>query len=156
MSAPAIQSAIRVPSPRPQPSPPSSKRKRSPSDRSPPPRRYRSPPRGPSRPQPILPDVDPQRALERERQLAERLRQQEEEARKKTVAEQEKKPVDPKAEYEKLMAMRSGGTYIPPARLRALQAQITDKKSKEYQRLAWDALKKSRSEEHTSDSSHVD
>lgn len=41
------------------------------------------------------------------------------------------------------MAMRSGGTYIPPARLRALQAQITDKKSKEYQRLAWDALKKS-------------
>ncbi|KAH8880724.1 MIF4G-domain-containing protein [Thozetella sp. PMI_491] len=39
--------------------------------------------------------------------------------------------------------MRSGGTYIPPARLRALQAQITDKKSKEYQRMAWEALKKS-------------
>ncbi|KAJ8119628.1 hypothetical protein O1611_g10566 [Lasiodiplodia mahajangana] len=39
--------------------------------------------------------------------------------------------------------MRSGGVYIPPARLRALQAQITDKTSKEYQRLAWDALKKS-------------
>ncbi|KAF8422381.1 hypothetical protein EV426DRAFT_605507 [Tirmania nivea] len=141
MSAPTIQSAIRVPSPPPQaPLSPSSKRKRSPGDRSPPIRRYRSPPRGPSRPQPTLPDIDPQRALERERQLAGRLRQQEEEAK---IKEGEKKPVDPKAEYEKLMAMRSGGTYIPPARLRALQAQITDKKSKEYQRLAWDALKKS-------------
>lgn len=39
--------------------------------------------------------------------------------------------------------MRSGGTYIPPARLKALQAQITDKTSKEYQRMAWEALKKS-------------
>lgn len=39
--------------------------------------------------------------------------------------------------------MRSGGTYIPPARLRALQAQITDKSSKEYQKMAWEALKKS-------------
>ncbi|KAJ4144708.1 hypothetical protein LMH87_003581 [Akanthomyces muscarius] len=39
--------------------------------------------------------------------------------------------------------MRSGGTYIPPARLRALQSQITDKTSKEYQRMAWEALKKS-------------
>uniref|UniRef100_L2GB77 Pre-mRNA-splicing factor CWC22 n=1 Tax=Colletotrichum fructicola (strain Nara gc5) TaxID=1213859 RepID=L2GB77_COLFN len=48
-----------------------------------------------------------------------------------------------KAEYEKLLSMRSGGTYIPPARLRALQAQITDKSSKEYQRLMWEALKKS-------------
>lgn len=48
-----------------------------------------------------------------------------------------------KAEYEKLLNMRSGGTYIPPARLRALQSQITDKSSKEYQRMAWEALKKS-------------
>ena len=48
-----------------------------------------------------------------------------------------------KAEYEKLLNMRSGGTYIPPARLKALQAQITDRTSKEYQRMAWEALKKS-------------
>lgn len=48
-----------------------------------------------------------------------------------------------KAEYEKLLNMRSGGTYIPPARLRALQSQITDKNTKEYQRMAWEALKKS-------------
>lgn len=56
---------------------------------------------------------------------------------------EEDKQVAAKAEYEKLLTMRSGGTYIPPARLRALQSQITDKSSKEYQRMAWEALKKS-------------
>lgn len=56
---------------------------------------------------------------------------------------EEEKQASAKAEYEKLLNMRSGGTYIPPARLRALQAQITDKTSKEYQRMAWEALKKS-------------
>ncbi|ORX98421.1 armadillo-type protein [Clohesyomyces aquaticus] len=38
---------------------------------------------------------------------------------------------------------RAGGAYIPPARLRAMQAAITDKSSPEYQRMAWEALKKS-------------
>ncbi|CAO2657194.1 Nn.00g033200.m01.CDS01 [Neocucurbitaria sp. VM-36] len=38
---------------------------------------------------------------------------------------------------------RAGGAYIPPARLRELQKQITDKKSAEFQRMAWEALKKS-------------
>ncbi|KAJ9133225.1 Cell cycle control protein [Coniochaeta hoffmannii] len=56
---------------------------------------------------------------------------------------EEEKQAAAKAEYEKLLNMRSGGTYIPPARLRALQAQITDRSSKEYQRMAWEALKKS-------------
>ena len=55
----------------------------------------------------------------------------------------EEKQASAKAEYEKLLTMRSGGTYIPPARLRALQSQITDKTSSEYQRMAWEALKKS-------------
>lgn len=55
----------------------------------------------------------------------------------------EEKQAAAKAEYEKLLTMRSGGTYIPPARLRALQAQITDKTSSEYQHMAWEALKKS-------------
>ena len=36
-----------------------------------------------------------------------------------------------------------GGAYIPPARLRMMQAQITDKASQQYQRIAWEALKKS-------------
>ena len=39
--------------------------------------------------------------------------------------------------------MLLGGAYIPPARLRMMQAQITDKKSMQYQRIAWEALKKS-------------
>lgn len=56
---------------------------------------------------------------------------------------EEEKQAAAKLEYERLLTMRSGGTYIPPARLRALQAQITDKTSKEYQRMAWEALKKS-------------
>ena len=81
--------------------------------------------------------------MERERQLAERLRQREAaEAAPKPLTAEEKQAAA-KVEYEKLLNMRSGGTYIPPARLRALQAQITDKMSKEYQRMAWEALKKS-------------
>jgi pre-mRNA-splicing factor CWC22 len=90
-----------------------------------------------------VPHIDSVRAIERERQLAERLRQHEQqEAARKPMTEEEKQAAA-KAEYEKLLNMRSGGTYIPPARLRALQAQITDKTSKEYQRMAWEALKKS-------------
>ncbi|KAJ8103968.1 armadillo-type protein [Lipomyces tetrasporus] len=76
-----------------------------------------------------LPDVDYQRALERERQAAER-------------EEKEVKPFDPKAEYQRLLDLRSGGTYVPPARLRALQSQIIEGNPKEHQRLAWDNLKK--------------
>ncbi|PHH69071.1 hypothetical protein CDD80_7041 [Ophiocordyceps camponoti-rufipedis] len=56
---------------------------------------------------------------------------------------EEEKQAAAKQEYQRLLNVRSGGTYMPPARLRALQAQITDKTSKEYQRMAWEALKKS-------------
>ncbi|PHH63593.1 hypothetical protein CDD81_5685 [Ophiocordyceps australis] len=79
----------------------------------------------------------------------ERYRERERPARRERVRTpppprtEEEKQATAKAEYEKLLNVRSGGTYIPPARLRALQAQITDKKSKEYQRMAWEALKKS-------------
>lgn len=59
------------------------------------------------------------------------------------VATEEQKQAAAKAEYERLLTARSGGTYVPPAKLRALQAQITDKASTAYQRMAWDALKKS-------------
>ncbi|KAI9849643.1 MAG: pre-mRNA-splicing factor cwc22 [Sclerophora amabilis] len=142
-----IQSAVRLPTPPPPDAQPPSyagKRKRPPPSRSPSPPRHRSPPRGPSRSGPVLPDVDPQRAMERERQLAQRLRHQDvETVGKPKEPTEEEKQAAAKAEYEKLLNMRSGGTYIPPARLRALQAQITDKTSKEYQRMAWEALKKS-------------
>ena len=94
---------------------------------------------------PSLPPVDVERAKQREWQLAERLRRRELQATvhaPKPLTDEEKQKLA-KAEYDRLLNVRSGGTYIPPARLRALQAQITDKESKEYQRMAWEALKKS-------------
>ncbi|KAL3705608.1 pre-mRNA-splicing factor cwc22 [Talaromyces marneffei ATCC 18224] len=147
MSDPVVlQSAVRVPTPPPGVSyspQPSSVRKRSPPSRSPSPNRRRSPPGGRPRDTTDLPYVDSDRAKERERHLAERLQQREtRDAPRKPMTDEEKQAAA-KAEYDKLLNMRSGGTYIPPARLRALQAQITDKSSKEYQRMAWEALKKS-------------
>ncbi|MCJ1309157.1 pre-mRNA-splicing factor cwc22 [Agyrium rufum] len=147
IAQPAVQSAVRLATPPPAEtqlySPTNGKRKRSSISPPPSPRRRRSPPyRGPPRNGAALPDVDPHRAMERERQLAERLRVKPDLTASKTLTEEEKQTAA-KAEYEKLLNMRSGGTYIPPARLRALQAQITDKTSKEYQRMAWEALKKS-------------
>ncbi|KAL8942586.1 MAG: hypothetical protein Q9216_001568 [Gyalolechia sp. 2 TL-2023] len=140
-----MQSAVRLPTPPPldtYPTYSTLSRKRSPPSRSPSPVRRRSPPlRNLPTAAKNIKDVDPRRAMERERQLAERLRKQEP-APTKPPTEEEKQAAA-KAEYEKLLNSRSGGTYIPPARLRALQAQITDKKSKEYQRMAWEALKKS-------------
>ena len=38
---------------------------------------------------------------------------------------------------------RAGGVYIPPFKLAQLRKQVTDKTSKEYQRMTWDALRKS-------------
>lgn len=42
-----------------------------------------------------------------------------------------------------LLTMKTGGAYIPPAKLRMMQAEITDKASEAYQRISWEALKKS-------------
>ena len=41
------------------------------------------------------------------------------------------------------LATKTGGAYIPPAKLKMMQDQITDKSSAAFQRLAWEALKKS-------------
>ncbi|KAI8378278.1 MIF4G-domain-containing protein [Choanephora cucurbitarum] len=43
----------------------------------------------------------------------------------------------------KLSNTRAGGAYIPPHRLRQMQQSITDTSSEEYQRITWEALKKS-------------
>jgi pre-mRNA-splicing factor CWC22 len=44
----------------------------------------------------------------------------------------------------KVTSSRSGGVYMPPGKLRALQAAAgQDRRSAEYQRLSWDALRKS-------------
>ncbi|PFH53603.1 hypothetical protein AMATHDRAFT_137344 [Amanita thiersii Skay4041] len=54
------------------------------------------------------------------------------------------KTYNAQAEFAKLLNSRSGGVYVPPARLRAMQqAAAADKSSPEYQRLSWDALRKS-------------
>jgi pre-mRNA-splicing factor CWC22 len=48
------------------------------------------------------------------------------------------------SEFAKLIGSRSGGVYMPPARLCALQAAVlSDKSSPEYQRMSRDALRKS-------------
>ncbi|KAI5287088.1 pre-mRNA-splicing factor cwc22 [Ascosphaera aggregata] len=163
-----LESAVRLPTPPPgvsySPSH-SVTRKRSPPSRSPSPRRRR---RSPPPPPPDLPsttrrdhrqdrrgdagvgvgvgavdrgrDRDDGRVPdERERQLMERLGRP---TVKKPMSEEEKRSAE-KAAYEKGLNTRAGGTYIPPARLRQLQSEITDKSSKEYQRMAWEALKKS-------------
>ncbi|RMZ90452.1 hypothetical protein DV736_g2303, partial [Chaetothyriales sp. CBS 134916] len=152
--ADVLASAVRLPTPPPGASyspGPSAYRKRSPPSRSPSPQRRRSPPRHerggqngqPPRSRPTDDVADDVAADERTRMLQERFRPREDEpGRRKPMTEDEKQAAA-KAEYERLLTMRSGGTYIPPARLRALQSQITDKTSKEYQRMAWEALKKS-------------
>ena len=49
----------------------------------------------------------------------------------------------PAKKKEELLTTKTGGAYIPPAKLRLMQKNITDKSSEAYQRLAWEALKKS-------------
>ncbi|KAG2164007.1 hypothetical protein JADG_003746 [Aureobasidium aubasidani] len=162
--ATAMQSAVRLPSPDAADGQShTSGRKRSPSSRSPSPERRPptlrtrstdpdakndpSPPRDRSRSPlrhrngPLPRDVDRQRALERQRQAETRRREEVKEDKPLSAAE---KQAAAKAEYERLLTMRSGGTYVPPAKLRALQAEIgNDPSSKEFQRMAWEALKKS-------------
>lgn len=59
-----------------------------------------------------------------------------EENKAEAISKQQQKTVD-------ILTSKTGGAYIPPAKLRLLQAEITDKTSAAYQRIAWEALKKS-------------
>lgn len=56
-----------------------------------------------------------------------------------------KPKADPVAEMKKMQLTRGGGTYIPPHRLRAMMAEqeAEDKEGEGFQRMAWDALRKS-------------
>jgi pre-mRNA-splicing factor CWC22 len=93
---------------------------------------------------PRVDDVDPVRRAERERQLAARMAAVELEKTEEKKGETKEKGFDAVAEFAKLTSSRSGGVYMPPARLRALQAAASqDRSSAEYQRLSWDALRKS-------------
>lgn len=60
----------------------------------------------------------------------------EKEGDEKIIPPRQRKTVD-------LLTSKTGGAYIPPAKLRLMQAEITDKNSPAYQRIAWEALKKS-------------
>lgn len=57
-------------------------------------------------------------------------------------ADPEKIPQSQKRTVD-LLTSKTGGAYIPPAKLRMMQADITDKSGAAYQRIAWEALKKS-------------
>lgn len=94
---------------------------------------------------PKVSDVDPVRRALRERELAARMAAVElEKATKSGEQESTQALAEKQAEFAKLVGSRSGGVYVPPARLRALQAAAaSDRSSTEYQRLSWDALRKS-------------
>jgi pre-mRNA-splicing factor CWC22 len=94
---------------------------------------------------PRVSDVDPIRRAERERQLAANIAAMNlEKASNPRAQDSAQDEAERKAEFAKLIGSRSGGVYMPPARLRALQAAAAnDKTSPEYQRLSWDALRKS-------------
>ena len=47
------------------------------------------------------------------------------------------------AQIEEILKARGAGQYLPPHKLRMLEEAVTDKASEQYQRLTWDALKKS-------------
>lgn len=63
-------------------------------------------------------------------------------SRRTRTPEQPKQPARVKKNVD-LLTMKTGGAYIPPAKLRMMQAEITDKSSEAYQRISWEALKKS-------------
>ena len=117
----------------------------SPLDGPPSSKRRSASPRGPRYNNPRVEDVDPVRRAERERQLTARVAANElNKMEKGKTQSEDKNKFDAQAEFAKLIGTRSGGVYMPPARLRALQAAAAqDKSSPEYQRLAWDALRKS-------------
>lgn len=108
-------------------------------------RRRSASPRGSRHDNPRVEDGDPVRRAERERQLTARLAANELEKLEKSKTQTDgKDKFDDQAEFAKLLGTRSGGVYVPPARLHALRAAAAkDKTSPEYQRLAWDALRKS-------------
>ncbi|KAF2022191.1 MIF4G-domain-containing protein [Aaosphaeria arxii CBS 175.79] len=138
-----VASAVRIPSPEPELPSPEPARKR---DRSP----YQSGPSKRSRRNDR--DEDGDRPRERARDRGDDRRRDRENGRRggdepadddarlklfqNAFSSSRKLPIDDSK-------TRAGGAYIPPARLREMQKSITDKKSAEFQRMAWEALKKS-------------
>lgn len=51
--------------------------------------------------------------------------------------------IERRPKKDDLLTTKTGGAYIPPAKLKMMRAEITDKSSAAYQRISWEALKKS-------------
>lgn len=51
-------------------------------------------------------------------------------------------PEKPKKEPVDILRSRAGGAYIPPAKLKMMQEQMTDKSGEQYQRMNWERMKK--------------
>ncbi|XP_069841286.1 pre-mRNA-splicing factor CWC22 homolog [Dendropsophus ebraccatus] len=84
------------------------------------------------------PDRDSNRIKDRKSSPSSRRSEERSETQESTEPPLKKK----KAELDPILT-RTGGAYIPPAKLRMMQEQITDKSSLAYQRMSWEALKKS-------------
>jgi len=83
--------------------------------------------------------ISPVRGVKKEKAKSARSRS----ASPSTSAIKEKEQQTRKNKKDDVLTNRTGGAYIPPARLRAMQESITDKSSTAYQRISWEAIKKS-------------
>lgn len=89
---------------------------------------------------PKLHDADQVRRQERERQMNLAL------AASELAGGDKPKPViDLRAEMKKMVNTKGGGAYVPPHRMRAMMegAEEEDRAGAEFQRLVWEALRKS-------------
>ncbi|KQJ91726.1 pre-mRNA-splicing factor CWC22 homolog [Brachypodium distachyon] len=66
-----------------------------------------------------------------------------EERRSSPVRKEPTPPLPPPPPLPEMIPGRTGGIYIPPFRMAQMLRDVEDKSSPEYQRLTWDALKKS-------------
>ncbi|KAK3145549.1 hypothetical protein QOZ80_3BG0254350 [Eleusine coracana subsp. coracana] len=67
-----------------------------------------------------------------------------EERRRRSPEKREPTPLPPPPPLlPEMIPGRTGGIYIPPFRMAQMMREVEDKSSPEYQRLTWDALKKS-------------
>ena len=95
-------------------------------------------------------DRDRPRSRSRSNRRRDRRSRSRDEGRRRRERERSSEPskTDPEKskpakKKDELLTTKTGGAYIPPAKLRLMQKNITDKSSEAYQRLAWEALKKS-------------
>jgi pre-mRNA-splicing factor CWC22 len=69
--------------------------------------------------------------------------QDREERRRSPERKEPTPPLPPPPPLPEMIPGRTGGIYIPPFRMAQMLRDVEDKASPEYQRLTWDALKKS-------------